>query len=154
MEKYFFEERLEEGILYVKSGILTAAVSGTEYNAVFPPGRAPKNIQRNKIPCLARRCNSAEEGCMVEAVSADSMETEKKEWICMDPLLFKNATGFFLENHSMAEMAGHYTNFRKDQAIASIHIDFTADGTMIDAKVSMAGIETAFGKNRTRAVPS
>ena len=154
MEKYFFDERLEEAILYAKSGILTAVVSGTEYNAVFPPGRTPKNVQRNKTPCLVRKCSSAEGSCMVEAVSADSPEMEKKEWICMNPLLFKNATGFFLENHSMAEMAGHYTNFRKDQVIASIHIDYTAsDGTMIDAKVSMAGIETALGKKQDKSCP-
>ena len=98
MEKYFFDERLEEAILYAKSRILTAVVSGTEYNAVFPPGRTPKNVQRNKTPCLVRKCSSAEGSCMVEAVSADSPEMEKKKWICMDPLLFKNATGFFLEN--------------------------------------------------------
>lgn len=152
MEKYFFEERLEEGILYVKSGILTAAVSGTEYNAVFPPGRAPKNIQRNKIPCLARRCSSAEGGCMVEAISADSMETEKKEWICMNPSLFKNAAGFFLESHAMAEIAGCCADFKKDQAIAATRIDFTAsDGTMIDVKVSMEGMNTAYGRKQDRS---
>lgn len=36
MLKYYFKEKLEEGILYAKSGILTAAVSGSEYKAVYP----------------------------------------------------------------------------------------------------------------------
>lgn len=92
---------------------------------------------------------------MVEAVSIDSPELEKKEWACINPLLFKYATGFFLNNHAMAEMNGCCRNFQEDQAIASLRIDFMAsDDIMIDAKVSMAGIETAYGKNRIKIIPS
>ena len=156
MEKYYFKPKLDEGVLYQKSGILTASAGGTEYQPVFPLGRTSENVKSDRIPCLIRRLHNpkSDDACMVEAVSMDSPEMKKKEWICMDPLLFKNATGFFLKNHAMAEMTGHCANFRKDQAIASIHIDFTAsDGTMIDAKVSMAGIETAYGKKQNKSYP-
>ena len=42
--------------------------------------------------------------CMVEAVSADSLELEKKDWICINPLLLKNAAEFFLGSYSMPEI--------------------------------------------------
>ena len=68
MAKYYFREKLEEGILYTKSGILTTVISGAEYKAVFPPGRNPKHVERESIPCLARKCSNTEMKCMVQAV--------------------------------------------------------------------------------------
>lgn len=147
MAKYYFREKLEEGILYTKSGILTTVISGTEYNAVFPPGRSPKHVERESIPCLARKCSNTEMKCMVEAVSADSLEQEKKDWTCINPLLLKNAVEFFLNSYSMVEIARCYPNFKKDQIIASQCIDFIAsDGTMIDLKVLNTGLEAAYGR--------
>ena len=68
MAKYYFREKLEEGILYTKSGILTTVISGAEYKAVFTPGRNPKHVERESIPCLASKCSNTEMKCMVEAV--------------------------------------------------------------------------------------
>ncbi len=147
MAKYYFREKLEEGILYTKSGILTTVISGTEYKAVFPPGRNPKHVERESIPCLARKCSNTEMKCMVEAVSADSLELEKKDWTCINPLLLKNAVEFFLSSYSMVEIARCYPNYKKDQIIASQCIDFIAsDGTMIDLKVLNTGVEAAYGR--------
>lgn len=147
MAKYYFREKLEEGILYTKSGILTTVISGTEYKAVFPPGRNPKHVERESIPCLARKCSNTEMKCMVEAVSADSLELEKKDWTCINPLLLKNAVEFFLSSYSMVEIARCYPNYKKDQIIASQCIDFIAsDGTMIDLKVLNTGLEAAYGR--------
>ena len=149
MLKYYFKEKLEEGILYAKSGILTTVISGTEYKAVFPPGRSPKHVERESIPCLARKCSNTEMKCMVEAVSADSLELEKKDWICINPLLLKNAAEFFLGSYSMPEITRCYPNYKKDQIIASQCIDFIAsDGTMIDLKVLKTGVETAYGRKQ------
>ena len=84
---------------------------------------------------------------MVEAVSADSLELEKKDWTCINPLLLKNAVEFFLSSYSMVEIARCYPNYKKDQIIASQCIDFIAsDGTMIDLKVLNTGVEAAYGR--------
>ena len=149
MAKYYFREKLEEGVLYTKSGILTAAIRGTEYKAVFPPGRSPKHVERESIPCLARKCSNTEMKCMVEAVSADSLELEKKDWICINPLLLKNAAEFFLGSYSMPEITRCYPNYKKDQIIASQCIDFIAsDGTMIDLRFLKTGVDTAYGRKQ------
>lgn len=154
MAKYYFREKLEEGILYTKSGILTAVISGTVYKAVFPPGRNPKHVERESIPCLARKCSNTEMKCMVEAVSADSLELEKKDWTCINPLLLKNAVEFFLNSYSMVEIARCYPNYKKDQIIASQCIDFIAsDGTMIDLKVLKTGVETAYRRKQDKNYP-
>lgn len=70
MEKYYFKPKLDEGILYQKSGILTASAGGTEYQPVFPPGRTPENVKSDRILCLIRRLHNSESdgACMVEAI--------------------------------------------------------------------------------------
>ena len=101
MAKYYFREKLEEGVLYTKSGILTAVISGTEYKAVFPPGRSPKHVEKESIPCLARKCSNWQQSCLISTAWKKSLikkKTLNKEE--NSPSRLRNArtrinTGFF-----------------------------------------------------------
>lgn len=155
MEKYYFEEKLEEGVLYQKCGTLTAATGSTEYNPVFPPGRTPRNAEKNRIPCLIHRCNgSKKDSCMIEAVSIDNPEQERKGWICISPILLEDAVNFFLLKNIMDKMTGSFKNYSRDQKIASLYLDFVTDnGIMIELKDSFAGINAAFTRTQQKSPP-
>lgn len=158
MKKYCFNEKLEEGIFYSKSGILAFADGRTAYKSVLPHGTIHKNIERNGIlPCLARKriSTGGDISYIVEAVSADSPEQKRKVWLCTNPLLFEETIAFFLENNAMAKMFNCHRNCIRNHATTSIRTDFfiTDSGTMIDLKVSMAGIDTAYGEKQKMRYP-
>lgn len=155
MKKYYFKEKLQEGILYQKRGILTAASGSTEYKPVFPPGRTPRNVERDRIPCLIHRCSrSGKDSCMVEAVSMDSPEQESKTWLCTSPVLFEDAVDFFLSKNMMKEMTGSFKYYSRDRKIASLRLDFVTDNNaVIELKSSFTGIDAVFNKTQKQSYP-
>ena len=45
-------------------------------------------------------------GYSVMDFTLDSIVTENKGWICLQPIVFEEAVGFFLANHHMEERVG------------------------------------------------
>lgn len=41
------------------------------------------------------------------AFSLDSIVTENKGWICLQPIVFEEAVGYFLANHHMERVSGY-----------------------------------------------
>lgn len=148
MKKYFFEEKLEEGILIQKPGRMLPSViiNGKEEDAVCPwRGIFPKRMEYG-MPCLAGR-GGTEGFYHIYAISLDHAEDVAKNWICISAELIERAIGFFLENYQMEGFNADYKHVIRNANLRQAHVDYLAGGLMIEIKCSFAGLN-AVCRNR------
>lgn len=145
MEKYYFEQGLKEAVL-VKNGDKPAAIvlNGVKVE-VCCPELCSLNISRDGSPCLVSE-NEALGGKKYEVVafSLDHPNRENKDWICLEPEVFKDAVGFFLASHCMEGMANGCT-FKKVESRGDAEPDFFTGDSCIQINVPDAVLNPADG---------
>ena len=110
MEKYYFEKELKEAVL-IKNGDrpITMVLNG-EGMEVCCPELCSMNIREDGSPCLFSE-DKISSGKKYEAVafSLDCPNRERKDWICLEPIIFEDAVEFFLANCHLEEMVSGCT---------------------------------------------
>ena len=149
MRKYFFSEKLTEGILYRKSGKLTVCVHGGILEAGFHGPNVPRKISWQGLPCLVQT-SPAFPGCKVEALCIEAPERKKKRWICVNQALLKDAIGFFLEHGQLEELGDCGLPVRRNACLLNMKADFLTDSIFLNIKIARAGTDAVLGRNIRR----
>lgn len=148
MKKYFFEKRLEEGVLVKRPGRMSPSViiNGMESGAARPLRRVfPKSMEYG-VPCLAGRIG-AEDFYRVYAISLDYPKDAGKNWICIDSGIIARAAGFFLENRRMEGLAAGHGHAAGNAVLGQAGVNYLEDGLMVEIKCLFAGLD-AVRRNR------
>lgn len=77
------------------------------------------------------------------AFSLDSIVAENKGWICLQPIVFGEAVGFFLANHHMEEMVSGSMVSRKIESREGAGPDFILGDAWIELNVPDAILNAA-----------
>lgn len=97
MEKYYFEEEWKEAVLLTKENKSTVLVLNGEEVEIYCPETVRGNVSECGTPCLVSEGKSPDGGgYSVMAFSLDSIVTENKGWICLQPIVFGRQLDFSL----------------------------------------------------------
>lgn len=144
MEKYYFEEEWKEAVLLTKENKSTVFVLDGEEVEIYCPETVRGNVSDWGTPCLVSEGKSPDGGgYSVMAFSLDSIVTENKGWICLQPIVFEQAVGFFLANHHMEELAGGCIASRKIESREEEGPDFILGDAWIEINVPDAILNAA-----------
>lgn len=107
MEKYYFEKEWREAVLLTKENKPTVLALNGEEVEIYCPEIGRRNVSDWGTPCIVSEGKSPDGGgYSVMDFSLDSIVTENKGWICLQPIVFEEVVGFFLANHHMEELVG------------------------------------------------
>lgn len=146
MEKYYFEQELKEAVL-VKNGDKSTimALDGVEVE-VCCPELCSLNISRDGSPCLVSENEAlGDKKYEVVAFSLDYPNRENKDWICLEPKIFKDAVEFFLASHCMEEMSNVCMAIRRMESWEETEPDFFTGDSCIQINVPDAILNPADG---------
>lgn len=146
MEKYEFEQKLKEAVLIKKDNKPTVLLSNGEEVGVCCPELCSMNISENGSPCLVsvNKIPSNEEYAVV-AFSLDNPNRENKDWICIKPIIFKDAVEFFLTNFQMEGMVSGCKAVNGKSNKGKTEPDFAAGDAYIELNVPDAILNAADG---------
>lgn len=148
MSKYEFQNSLKEAVLMKmekQSAVLLLEGEKVEMGTSCP-FFGSMEIPAEGLPCLVTR-NSNREECRYEvaAVSLDWFQKEEKSWICLKPMLFEEAAGFFLENCLMEEIAGDYADSEGETVRRGTGPDFETGDAWIEINAPSVELDVADG---------
>lgn len=155
LKKYEFNKKLKEGVLTGRiKGQALVVVDGKEQTAQCSAWG--KISCTEGLPCLVSEYNSRESmRYTVEAVSFDN-EGGKRKWVCLRPMIFEQAVGFFLENHQMEKMVRccDHVNKVSTATTGKGRPDFHAGNAWIEVRVLGRTARKSGGFNQRDLVSS
>lgn len=145
MKKFRFTDEFETGLI-IKNDVLILDGKKVEVKCPILLG----DIGIEGVPCLVR--TDSEKKIAVEAVSYGVSDTGRRSWICVKPMLYEEAFGFFLEQYMRGKLIREYNVIRKCSGQGQIRCDYiVGDGdAAIEIKPIVPVISAHKGNIQTR----
>lgn len=129
MKKYRFIDEFETGLIVKNEETVSLILDGKKVDFKCP---ILGDVGIEGIPCLVRIGSGKK--ITVEAVSYGVSDTGRRNWICVKPMLYEEAFGFFLEQYMRGKLIREYNVIRKCSGQEQIRCDYLVDDTAIEIK--------------------
>lgn len=119
MKKYRFIDEFETGLIVKNEETVSLILDGKKVDFKCP---ILGDVGIEGIPCLVRV--NSEKKITVEAVSDGVSDTGRRNWICLRPMVYEEAFGFFLEQYMRGKLIREYNVIRKCSGQGQIRCDY------------------------------
>ena len=132
MKKFRFVDEYETGLIVKSDETVFLILNGEKIESKCP---ISGDIGIEGIPCLVRTDSKK---ITVEAVSDGVSDTGRRNWICLRPMLYEEAFGYFLEQYMRGKLIREYNDVKRCSGQGQIRCDFiVGDG---DAEIEIKPI--------------
>lgn len=129
MKKFRFTDEVETGLIVKNDETVFLMLDGKKVKFKCP---ILGDVGIEGIPCLVRV--NSEKKITVEAVSDGVSDTGRRNWICLRPMVYEEAFGFFLERHMRGKVIREYHVIKRSSGQEQIRCDYLVDDTAIEIK--------------------
>ena len=127
MKKYRFIDEFATGLIVKDDETVSIILDGKKVECKVP---ILGDIGTEGIPCLVR--TDSKKKITVEAVSDRISDTGRRNWICLRPMLYEEAFGFFLEQYMRGKLICEYNAIKRCSGQGQIRCDFiVGDGSAV-----------------------
>lgn len=123
MKKFRFTDEFETGLI-IKNNVLILDGKKVEVKCPILLG----DIGIEGVPCLVRTDSGKK--ITVVAVSHGVSDTGRRNWICVRPMLYEDAFGFFLEQYMRGKVIREYHVIKRCSDSGQIKCDYIVDDTV------------------------
>lgn len=147
MKKFRFTDEFETGLIIKNDETASIILDGKKVESKAP---ILGDIGIEGVPCLVRIGSGKK--ITVEAVSDGVSDIGRRSWICVKPMLYEEAFGFFLEQYMRGKLIREYNVIRKCSGQGQIRCDYiVGDGdAAIEIKPIVPVISAHKGNIQTR----
>lgn len=125
MKKYRFIDEFETGLIVKNEETVSLILDGKKVDFKCP---ILGDVGIEGIPCLVRV--NSEKKITVEAVSDGVSDTGRRNWICLRPMVYEEAFGFFLEQYMRGKVIREYHVIKRCSDSGKIKCDYIVDDTV------------------------
>ena len=145
MKKYRFIDEFATGLIVKDDATVSILLDGKKVECKAP---ILGDISIEGIPCLVRTDSGKK--ITVEAVSDGISDTGRRSWICLRPMLYEEAFGFFLEQYMREKPIREYKAVRRCSDSEHMKCDFIVGDVAIDIKAIVPVITAHKGNIQTK----
>lgn len=149
--KYIFDNELIEGIIVKRKSQFTIVVNidGTEYNCHCPTTGRIGDLELKNIACLLSKSNDSKRKTpyTVEAVSADNLDCDDKNWIGINQILSNKLIEFFLNTHQLDTIVSDYKEIKREVNLGISKLDFLVGNTYMEVKTPLTTLQVKYGSD-------
>lgn len=149
--KYIFENELIEGIIVKRKSqfTMTVNINGEEIACHCPTTGRIGNIETKNIACLLSKSKDPKRRTpyTVEAVSADNLDEQNKNWIGINQILSNKLIEYFFETHQLDEIVSDYTEIRREVNLGISKLDFLVGDTYLEVKTPLTTLQVKYGSD-------
>lgn len=149
--KYIFENELIEGIIVKRKSQFTMVViiNGEEVVCHCPTTGRIGNIETKNIACLLSKSKDPKRKTpyTVEAVSADNLNEQNKNWIGINQILSNKLVEYFFETHQLDEIVSDYSEIRREVNLGISKLDFLVGDTYLEVKTPLTTLQVKYGSD-------
>jgi sugar fermentation stimulation protein A len=147
MEKYFFKNKLIEGVIKSRPNrfIMNVEVNNSIEKCHCPSTGRIGNMKFENIPCLLSESGDKERKTKytVEAFSLDPITRKEKEWIGINQNKANEYIGFFISKGFLSKMLGKVEKIQREAKLHRSRIDFLVNNnTYLEIKTPLKDIPT------------
>lgn len=145
MKKYRFIDEFVTGLIVKDDATVSILLDGKKVECKAP---ILGDIGIEGIPCLVRTDSGKK--ITVEAVSDGISDTGRRSWICLRPMLYEEAFGFFLEQYMREKPIREYKAVKRCSDSEHMKCDFIVGDAAIDIKPIVPVITAHKGNIQTK----
>ncbi len=155
MEKFIFENQLEEGLILSRPNrfIMFVKLGNRTVKCHCPATGRIGDIVFKDVPCLVSRSNNPERktGFTVEAISLEEIQKKNKKWIGINQTRANDYVDFFFRQGGMPKIVGG-GKIEREVRLGKSRIDFHSGKTYVEVKMPLITMPMKKGELRERQV--
>lgn len=146
---FIFDKPLQEGILLNRTSqfVMEVKLNDRVMKCHCPTTGRIGNLVTSNIPCLVSESSNPNRKLKytVEAVSADNLDCNNKNWIGINQILSNKLIEYFLRTHQLNKMVSDYDVILREVPLGISKLDFLVGNTYMEVKTPLTTLHVKYG---------